>query len=246
VTERLKQARESRGLSHRQIAEVAKVSSRVIAAIENQRFDIVPGSVYRRSLIRLFAAEVGLPPEETLRAFLDEHPDDLALPAGSMPAEAEPRRWFGAWRRALTMIGAVVPLLVGIAYFGRPAPPRRVPAAVSMASRQAGTWQPDIVPAGGFSEAPPPAARPVAMLITISGRCDLRVSADGSLVVGRRFEAGESFRVAFSDAIEIDGTDAGAVQYSLNGRVGRMLGAAGATFSTRLGRDDYPLLLSER
>jgi transcriptional regulator with XRE-family HTH domain len=246
VTERLKEARESRGFSHRQIAEVAKVSTRVIAGLEDERLDVVPDGIYRRSLVRLFAAEVGLPPEETLRAFLAEHPDDLPFPGDAALVESGARRWSGAWRRALAMIGAVVPLLVGVAYFGRPVPAPRVGPAVPLAPRNAGTWQPEIVPAGGFTEAPPPAARPVAMLVTVSSRCDLRVVADGSLVVGRPFDAGESFRVAFSDAVEIEGDDAGAVQYSINGRVGRMLGGTGEMFSVRIGRDDYPLLLSER
>jgi hypothetical protein len=72
------------------------------------------------------------------------------------------------------------------------------------------------------------------------------VIADGSLVVERAFEAGESFRLAFSDAVELEGNNAAAVQFGINGRVARPLGAAGETFSVRIGRDDYPLLLSGR
>jgi transcriptional regulator with XRE-family HTH domain len=246
VTERLQQARESRGVSHRQIAEAAKVSTRVIAALETARLDVVPGGIYRRALVRLFAAEVGLPPEETLRAFLAEHPDDLPLPGGGPLIETRRRGWSGVWRRVLTTLGAVVPILVGVAYFGRPVVSVPRPLLLPSASRDAGAWRPEIVPAGGFSEPPPPAARPVAMLITMSARCELRVIADGSLVVGRWFEPGESFRVAFSDAVELSGDDAGAVQYSLNGRAGRLLGAPGEMLSVRIGREDYPLLLSRR
>jgi transcriptional regulator with XRE-family HTH domain len=246
VTERLQQARESRGVSHRQIADAAKVSTRIIAALESARLDVVPGGIYRRALVRLFASEVGLPPEETLRAFLAEHPDDLPLPGAGPIAETGNRRWFGAWRRALAMLGAVVPLLIGVAYFGRAVVPAPRQPLLPTASRDAGAWRPEIVPAGGFSEAPPPAARPVAMLITISARCELRVTADGSLVVGRWFEPGESFRGAFSDAVEMAGDKAGAVQYSLNGRAGQLLGTAGEMLSVRIGREDYPLLLSGR
>ena len=51
VTERLKQARESRGLSHRQIAEVAKVSSRIIAALEarDPEFKAVTKPIFARA-----------------------------------------------------------------------------------------------------------------------------------------------------------------------------------------------------
>jgi cytoskeletal protein RodZ len=95
VAERLKEARESRGLSHRQIAEVAKVSTRVVSALESERLDVVPDGIYRRSLVRLFAGEVGLPPEETLIAFLTEHPDDLPMPGVAPPIETGRRRWTG-------------------------------------------------------------------------------------------------------------------------------------------------------
>jgi transcriptional regulator with XRE-family HTH domain len=247
VSERLRQARESRGLSHRQIAEVAKVSTRMVAALEEGRLDVLPEGIYRRSLVRLVASEVGLPPEEILRAFLAECPDDLPAPgAATQPPGTEPRRPTN-WRRALAMLGAIVPLLVGVAYFGRPAAPSapRTPSR-PQSTGDTGAWRPEIVPAGGFSEAPPPAAHPVTMLITLSARCNLRVFADGGLVVGRAFEAGESLRVAFSDAVELSGDNAGVVQYSINGRAGRMLGGEGELLSVRIGRDDYPYFLSER
>lgn len=246
MTERLKQARESRGLSVRQIAETTKVSTRVVSALEEGRLDIVPEGVYRRSLVRLIAAEVGLPPEETLRTFLEEHPDDLPTPGSPIHAEPQVSRPSGGWRRLLAMLGAIAPLLAGVAFFAqRDAAPATSAASGVAERREAGSWQPEIVPAGGFLEAPPPATRPVTMLITFSEACQLHVFADGGLVVGRNFAAGESLRVAFSESIELSGDNAGAVQYSINGRAGRMLGADGTMLSVRIGRDDYSFYLSE-
>ena len=60
------------------------------------------------------------------------------------------------------------------------------------------------------------------------------------------FEAGESVRVAFSDSVELSGDNAGGVQFSINGRGGRLLGGSGEALAARLGRDDYPLFLSGR
>jgi hypothetical protein len=248
VTDRLREARESRGLSHRQIADITKVSSRVVSALEEGRFDLVPGGIYRRSLVRQVAAEVGLNPEQTLRDFLAEHPDDLPSPGGGPCVEPADGRSRGRWRRVLPMIGAIVPLIVGVVYFAtlasasesrRTAPTlERVPAG--------GDWRPDIVPAAGFVELPPPQAHPMSAMITVTERCRLEIVADGGLLVDRTFEAGESLRVAFSDSVELSGDNAGGVQFSINGRAGRLLGGPGEALSARLGRDDYPVYLAER
>jgi transcriptional regulator with XRE-family HTH domain len=232
VTQRLREARESRGLSHRQIADVTKVSARVVAALEDGRLDIVPEGIYRRSLVRLFASEVGLNPEQTLREFLDEHPDDLMPPASATPVDQTWRRGPARWRRVMAMIGAVIPLLVGIAYFGGP----------DAAFGRTPSW-PERVPAGGSDIA---AAHPLSALITVTDRCRLQVVADGGLLVGRTFEAGEWLRVAFSDAVELSGDNAGGVQFSINGRAGRLLGGPGEALSARLGRHDYPFFLAGR
>jgi transcriptional regulator with XRE-family HTH domain len=247
VTERIKEAREARGLSHRQLADVTKMSARVVAALEDGRLDVVPGGIYRRSLVRLIASEVGLDPEATLRDFLAEYPDDLPPPGAAAAGDPSERGGTGAWRRVFTMIGAVVPLLIGVAYFARLAPvPHRPDARLRASAPVGGMWRPEIVPAGGFIEAPPPGERPVSMLITVSGRCHLEVVADGGLLIARTFEGGESLRVAFSDTVELYGDSAGVVQFSINGRVGRLLGGPGEVLSARIGRDDYPTFLARR
>jgi transcriptional regulator with XRE-family HTH domain len=246
VTERLREARESRGLSHRQLADITKVSSRVVAALEEGRLDVVPEGIYRRSLVRLIAAEVGLNAEQTLRDFLAEHPDDLPSPGTGPRVEPAGGAGPAGWRRVLPMIGAIMPLLVGIAYFAAPAPEfPRGPAAPERDSA-VGVWRPDIVPAAGFAELPPPKAHPMSAMITVSERCRLQIVADGGLLVGRMFEAGESLRVAFSESVELSGDNAGGVQFSINGRAGRLLGGPGEVLSARLGRDDYPFFLAGR
>lgn len=246
VTERLREARESRGLSHRQIADITKVSSRVVSALEEGRLELVPEGIYRRSLVRLIAAEVGLNPEQTLRDFLAEHPDDLASPGSAPPVEQAGRGGLAGWRRVLPMIGAIVPLMVGIVYFATPdSESRRAAPSLDRVS-VSGSWRPDIVPAAGFAELPPPQAHPMSAMITVSERCRLEIVADGGLLVGRMFEAGESLRVAFSDSVELSGDNAGGVQFSINGRAGRLLGGPGEVLSARLGRDDYPIYLAGR
>jgi transcriptional regulator with XRE-family HTH domain len=246
VSGRLKEARETRKISLRQIADATKLSVHVIRALEEDRFSALPPGIYRRSLVRAFASEVGLDPESTLKAYLFECPDDLPAP-GQVPPVAEPAPRASSWRRLLAMLGAVAPLLAGVAYFGGVYMPPEFEARSSRStSGITRSEQPEAVVAGGFADAPAPRLLPVTMLITVSSRCDLRLAADGELVIERTLEAGESVQVAFSDELELTASNAGAVQYSINGQAGRMLGAAGEPLSARIGRDDYPFFLSGR
>ena len=47
--------------------------------------------------------------------------------------------------------------------------------------------------------------------------------------------------MAFSDSVELSGDNAGGVQFSINGRAGRLLGGPGEALSARLGRDEHSL-----
>ena len=247
VSERLKEARETRNLSYRQIADKTKLSVHVIRALEEERVSALPPGIYRRALVRAFAEEVGLDPEATLKAYLLESPDDLPAP-GQVAQVVEPvAARGGSWRRLLAMLGAVVPLVAGVVYFGSTATaPRVEPRSDAARADFSRAEPPEVMPAGGFADAPALDALPITMSITVSSRCDLRLVADGELYAARTLEAGDSMQVTFGHELELTGSNAGAVQYSINGRAGRMLGAAGEPLSARIGRDDYQFFLSGR
>jgi hypothetical protein len=146
-------------------------------------------------------------------------------------------------QRILASIGALVPIVAGVLYFGtagRPPSGGSTPAAMLRAERAV---QPEVVPAGGFSDASPTSAKPVLMLVTVSSRCELRAVADGRVIVARDVRAGELFQFEFGQDVALSGDNAGAIQFSINGRAGRTLGAAGEPLSARIGRDDYDSLL---
>ena len=246
VSERLKEARETRNLSYRQIADATKLSVHVIRALEEERVSALPPGIYRRALVRAFAEEVGLDPESTLKAYLLESPDDLPAPGQVAPVVEPPPRG-SPWRRLFAMLGAMVPIVAGVVYFGGASTaPGTEPQADAPRADYSRSARPEVIPAGGFADAPAPEPAPITMSITVSSRCDLRLVADGELFAARTLEAGESMQVAFGHELELTGSNAGAVQYSINGRAGRLLGAAGEPLSARIGRDDYQFFLSGR
>jgi cytoskeleton protein RodZ len=60
--ERLRRARESRGISLRQVANVTRITVRALEAVERNDLSRLPGGIFTRSFVRAYAAEVGLDP----------------------------------------------------------------------------------------------------------------------------------------------------------------------------------------
>ena len=237
---RLRLAREAKGVSTRQVAESTKLSVRAIDALESGKVSALPGGIYRRAIIRAVASEVGLDPEQVLREFSAAHPNDLPAPIGPGTVVEVPQRRH-ALQGALAFIGAIVPLVAGVVYFGWPAARKADAVKISntRTTRAADVWRPEIVPAGGFTEAPAALPRPVVVTLTISSKCQLRLVADGREVLGRTVEQGESVPIELGDEVLLLGDNAAAVQFSINGQAGRLLGEPGDVLSVRIGRDDY-------
>ena len=68
---RLREARERRGITLRQIAERTKISMAALEALERSDASKLPSGIFGRSFVRSYASEVGLDPDATLRDFLD-------------------------------------------------------------------------------------------------------------------------------------------------------------------------------
>lgn len=239
---RLRQAREDKGLSHRQVAEATKLSVRAIELLESDSLSGLPEGIYRRSIVKAVAREVGLNPDQLLHAFTSLHPD--AFPAPPSVVIAEPKA-ATSFNKMLTLVSAALPMIAGIVYFGLP----MTRAMVSPAPKAAALAEPravvparaEVVPVGGFNETPIADARPVPVVVTltINSRCQLRVVADGTEILGRTMAQGETVPIELGEEILLLGDNASAVQFSINGQAGRLLGEPGDVLSARIGRDDY-------
>ena len=88
----LRAKREHSGVTLRQIADTTKLSVHTLESLERNRVAQLPGGIYRRAIVRAYAREIGLDPEGTLRAFLDQHPQDVATLPLDPAAQETPRR----------------------------------------------------------------------------------------------------------------------------------------------------------
>ena len=73
---KLRDARERRGISLRQIANATKISIAALEALERNDISRLPGGIFSRAFVRSYAVEVGLDPETTIQEFIAQFPND--------------------------------------------------------------------------------------------------------------------------------------------------------------------------
>lgn len=92
---RLREARERKGISLRQIAAATKISVGALEGLERNDISKLPGGIFSRAFVRSYAIEVGLDPDETVRYFLQQFGGDpgpsVQAPAASASTPAPPR-----------------------------------------------------------------------------------------------------------------------------------------------------------
>ena len=67
---KFRQAREKKNISLDDVSNVTKISSRMLQAIEEEHFDLLPGGVFNRGFIRAYAKHLGLDAEEAVTDYL--------------------------------------------------------------------------------------------------------------------------------------------------------------------------------
>lgn len=92
IGEKLRKAREAKGLSISDIEKTTKIQSRYLEAIENNEFDKLPGDFYVRAFIRQYAQIVGLDGKELLNEYSEAPVNEVSnedYAEAERPAEEE-------------------------------------------------------------------------------------------------------------------------------------------------------------
>lgn len=71
--EGLRQARETRGVALATITDSTKISLRHLSALEQERFDQLPGGVFNKGIVRGYARVVGLDEDEWVDRYLSAY-----------------------------------------------------------------------------------------------------------------------------------------------------------------------------
>jgi cytoskeleton protein RodZ len=69
--ERLRREREMRGVSLDDIAEATKIGTRLLRALEEEHFELLPGGIFNKGFVRAYAKYLGLNEDEAVADYLE-------------------------------------------------------------------------------------------------------------------------------------------------------------------------------
>src|SRR5687768_5931086 len=205
VGARLREAREKRGVSLRQIANSTRISVMSLEALERSDLSRLPGGIFTRAFIRAYAQEVGLDPDRTIQDFIAELPPEAAT-ATAHPAAVEDGEKLESDRKAVAtairLALVSLPIIGLVIYYGthrtaqqqaRSETPAATPhASPSEAPSSLATAQPAVAP---VETAAPATAAPqssgLSMEISPRAACWVSVNTDGEPVFSGQMQAGE-------------------------------------------------------
>jgi cytoskeleton protein RodZ len=179
----LRRQREVREISLREIAETSKISLRYLEALEQDRFDLLPASLFAKGFLREYAKFVGLDPDEVVNYYLSARPQEertdrhrpAAAPRLTMP-----------WTVVAVVLTAVAVLAGLLWYFSwRPQQAEQPPPMVAP-------------PRADVADAPPAAtvsSKPIQVTLDFSQNSWIDAFVDGDRTVSELRVQGESLRL---------------------------------------------------
>ena len=252
IGEELRQERLRQGLSLDQIAQRTRISLRSLESIEANAFDRLPGVVFTRNFVRLYATDLKLDPEALLARL--PRVDIEAAPLPNPPARPGRSTW-STWDPRLTAAIASVLWLVtaggagmGAWYYwnhyarhsittvsAAPAPkaapavhlPRRSPPTGPVPANRDNTAH-ETFPANFDT------GRPVQVILTAHEATWVQVSADGRTAFVGMLKPNDTRSIAADDQVKIIAGNAGGLDISLNGKPLDPIGPTGQVRTVRL------------
>lgn len=219
----LRQQREIRGLSLREIVDSTKISMRYLEALETDRFDRLPAPIFARGFLRQYAQYVGLDSDDVVNFYLqasgeEEKPDEMQ----TVVQDTSGSRVFFVWIAALLLLLLVALLAYGAyRHFGErgdlvkrgaaadrdPAPPMAAPAPRAA---------PELPPAP--KETSSEGVETLEVTLAFTGECWVEARVDGKRVLSELRIQGESIQLQADRRVELTLGEPGNVRVEVNDR----------------------------
>jgi cytoskeletal protein RodZ len=85
--ERLKREREKKSMTLDEVSSVTKISTRSLRALEEEKFDQLPGGIFNKGFVRAYARQLGIDEEQAIADYLDAAGEtELAVASAALPA----------------------------------------------------------------------------------------------------------------------------------------------------------------
>jgi len=215
--ERLKREREMRGVGLEEISAATRISTRFLAALENERWHELPGGVFNRGFIRAVARFLGLD-EEAMIAEYSLVTHDAPRMAVWADAPARARVPLLPW---IFLLGVIVLATGGWFAWQHYAPlwrawrqPLPPPPNVVLAPPTANVVTPPQATPGA---APEPEV--LQLKIDAVKATRVKVTADGVVKFNGRMQPNQSQRFEAKEKFEITSENSSAVLLELNGQI---------------------------
>ena len=235
----LRRERERQNLSIKDIEKATSIRALYIDAIEKGEYKTLPGEVYAKGFVRNYANYLKLNANEIVNAFNGEmHPQEELQEAAESSFAEEARQEQSAERnreeyrgpkitslesypmekkshgiRNALMVAVavfVVALVALIAFGGDEEPSSPTPRAKTQTQQGQKPKQTEA--------APKPVADGVELKLSFTDRCWTEVVVDGKTEFEGVAEKGKALNVKGKDKVRITAGNAGALNYSLNGK----------------------------
>jgi cytoskeleton protein RodZ len=240
----LKREREQRKMTLDDISVSTKIGTRFLVALEEERFDELPGGIFNKGFVRAYARHLGIDENQAIADFVaasapvvpeiaPEDPPVLAAMAVRLPESKKKRRENDGIPWGFVAAGLLI-IAFGFALWGfhsREKPVRRVeaptPVPIEQTSPETKSLAPEPPSAGhpaGVSEA---ATLPIAtatsagvFTVLIKAREDswVSITADGKPVLEDTLSAAAEKSIEARNQIVIKSGNVGALDISFNGK----------------------------
>ncbi|MDD8019954.1 MAG: DUF4115 domain-containing protein [Acidobacteriota bacterium] len=232
----LKNSRENKGLSLKDISVETKIGLRYLEAIENDRLDLLPGGFFTRQILKTYLISIGEDPAEWLPKLVESGLLETETPVKLPDKFRQPRQRFGFDKVFWISVSVIV--LVAFVYLIY----LSITASQKNIETRKTTEKTEEIPSAvndqvsSLSVPLTALAQPAAgekiyeglnLELIFNEDCWVQVYADGQLAVDGLKVQGYKTSVKASSELVINLGNAGGLSFTLNGKEGKPFGKKG-------------------